>query len=100
MPEINPHNVISSTMRISIFFKFIRSTSNFIRKTSSSVDTTDQLLNRKLLWPHSVPQCNATATENTRFLASVKGSMRMTNLRFQSLIGLTPERNIDYFFCM
>ena len=22
------------------------------------------------------------------------------NLRFQSLIGLTPERNVDYFFCM
>ena len=23
-----------------------------------------------------------------------------SNLRFQSLIGLTPERRVDYFFCI
>ena len=28
------------------------------------------------------------------------GSTWSPNLRFQSLIGLTPERNVDYFFCM
>ena len=26
--------------------------------------------------------------------------MSRSNLRFQSLIGLTPERKVDYFFCM
>ena len=33
------------------------------------------------------------------YLASYIRLLR-SNLRFQSLIGLTPERKVDYFFCM
>ena len=36
-----------------------------------------------------------STSKKTRLLSS-----NNHNLRFQSLIGLTPERKVDYFFCM